>query len=209
MKLFYSPGACSLAPHIVMAELNMAYEIEAVDLRAKKTATGADFKAINVKGSVPALKLESGDVLTEGAVISQYLADQKPESGLFAKFGTLERVRTQEMLNFIATDLHKNFTPLFVTSMISKTPETQTDVTSFYKGAILHKLAFVSEKLGTNDYIMGKDFTIADAYLFTVVNWAKIKEIDYSQFANLTNYMTRVASRPAVQKAMREEGLIK
>lgn len=209
MKLFYSPGACSLAPHIVMAELNMAYEIESVDLRAKKTATGADFKTINVKGSVPALKLESGDVLTEGAVISQYLADQKPESTLFAKFGSFERYRMQEMLNFIATDLHKNFTPLWITGMISQSADAQNDVVAFYKGALSAKIGFVAEKLGNNDYIMGKDFTIVDAYLFTVMNWAKMKEIDYSKHTNLVNYMNRVATRPAVQKAMKEEGLIK
>lgn len=208
MKLFYSPGACSLAPHIVMSELNMAYEIEAVDLRAKKTATGADFKAINHKGSVPALKLDSGDVLTEGAVISQYLADQK-EGQLFGKFGTMERVRVQEMLNFVATDLHKNFSPFWAVGMMTQSTEAQAEVVKFYKGVLSAKFAFVSEKLGTNDYITGNDFTIADAYLFTVMSWAKIKEVDYSQHTNLVNYMTRVASRPAVQKAMREEGLIK
>jgi len=209
MKLFYSPGACSLAPHIVMSELNMAYEIEAVDLRKKTTATGADFKAINVKGSVPALKLESGDILTEGAVIMQYLADQKPEAGLMPKFGSLERYRAQEMLNFIATDLHKGFTPLFITTMISGSTEAQTDITNFYKSSLLMKMELASEKLGTNDFLMGKDFTVVDAYFFTVMTWAKYKEVDYSKFTNLVSYMERVASRPSVQKAMKEEGLIK
>lgn len=209
MKLFYSPGACSLAPHIVMAELNMAYEFESVDLRAKKTATGADYKQINSKGSVPALKLESGDVLTETAVIIQYLADQKPEANLVAKAGTFERYRMQEMLNFVATDLHKNFTPLWITGMISQSADTQNDVVNFYKGAVKHKMNFVAEKLGTNDFIMGKDFSIVDAYLFTVMSWAKFKEIDYSEHKNLVNYMERVAARPSVQKAMKEEGLLK
>lgn len=209
MKLFYSPGACSLAPHIVMAELNMAYEIEAVDLRKKTTATGADFKAINPKGSVPALKLESGDIMTEGGILIQYLADQKPEMNLFAKFGSMERYRTMEMINFISTDLHKNFTPLWITPMISKTTECQTDITSFYKTVLQSKMSFVADKLGNNDYIMGKDFTIADAYLFTVMSWAAFKEVDYSKHTNLVNYMARVAARPAVQKAMKEEGLIK
>lgn len=209
MKLFYSPGACSLAPHIVMSELNMAYEIEAVDLRQKTTATGADFKMINSKGSVPALKLESGDVLTEGAVIMQYIADQKPEGNLFPKFGSMERYRAQEMLNFIATDLHKNFSPLWGAGMICKTTEGQNDLVGFYKTALQNKMAFAAEKLGTNDYLMGKDFSIVDAYFFTVMSWAKMKEVDYSKHTNLVNYMARVASRPAVQKAMREEGLIK
>lgn len=209
MKLFYSPGACSLAPHIVMAELNMAYEVESVDLRKKITATGADFKMINPKGSVPALRLESGDIMTESGVLIQYLADQKPEAGLFAKFGSMERFRTQEMINFISTDLHKNFTPLWITSLIAKSTETQNDITTFYKAVLTQKLAFVSEKLGSNDYIMGKDFSIADAYLFTVMSWAKMKEIDLNQFSNLNNYMARMSARPAVQKAMREEGLIK
>lgn len=209
MKLFYSPGACSLAPHIVMAELNMAYEIEAVDLRKKTTATGADFTAINPKGSVPALKLESGDIMTEGGILIQYLADQKPEANLFAKFGSMERYRTQEMINFISTDLHKNFTPLWITPMISKSTEGQSDITAFYKTVLMSKMSFVAEKLGNNDYIMGKDFTIADAYLFTVMSWAAFKEVDYSKHTNLVNYMARVAARPAVQKAMREEGLLK
>lgn len=209
MKLFYSPGACSLAPHIVMAELNMAYEIESVDLRAKKTATGADFKTINVKGSVPALKLESGDIMTESGILIQYLADQKPEMNLFAKFGSMERYRTMEMINFISTDLHKNFTPLWITGMIAKSTEAQTEITTFYKNVLTAKIDFVAEKLGNNDYIMGKDFTIADAYLFTVMGWCAFKEVDYSKHSNLVNYMARVAARPAVQKAMKEEGLIK
>lgn len=209
MKLFYSPGACSLAPHIVMAELNMAYEIESVDLRAKKTATGADYKTINVKGSVPALKLESGDMMTETGILIQYLADQKPEMNLFAKFGSMERYRTMEMINFVSTDIHKNFTPLWITGMIAKSTEAQSEITSFYKNVLTAKLDFVAEKLGNNDYIMGKEFTIADAYLFTVMGWCAFKEVDYSKHTNLVNYMARVAARPAVQKAMKEEGLIK
>lgn len=209
MKLFYSPGACSLAPHIVMAELNMAYEIESVDLRKKLTASGADFKAINPKGSVPALRLESGDIMTEGGILIQYLADQKPESNLFPKFGTMERYRTMEMINFISTDLHKNFTPLWITPMIAKSTDAQNEITAFYKMVLTSKFEIVADKLGSNDYIMGKDFTVADAYLFTVMSWAKMKEVDYSKHTNLVNYMARVASRPAVQKAMKEEGLIK
>jgi len=209
MKLFYSPGACSLAPHIVMSELNMAYEIESVDLRKKTTATGADFKMINAKGSVPALKLESGDVLTEGAVILQYLADQKPEAGLMPKFGSMERFRMQEMLHFVSTELHKNFSPLWGAAMICKTTEGQTDLVDFYKTALQTKMAFASEKLGTNDFLMGKEFSIVDAYFFTVMSWAAYKEVDYSKHTNLVKYMERVGSRPSVQKAMREEGLIK
>jgi glutathione S-transferase len=162
-----------------------------------------------VKGSVPALKLESGDVLTEGAVIMQYLADQKPETNLFPKFGSMERYRAQEMLNFISTELHKNFTPLWITPMISASTEAQTDITSFYKASLLQKMDFASQKLGSNAFLMGNDFSIVDAYFFTVMSWAKFKEVDYTKFTNLVNYMERVASRPSVQKAMKEEGLIK
>jgi glutathione S-transferase len=209
MKLFYSPGSCSLAPHIVMSELGMAYELEAVDLRKKTTASGIDFQTINAKGSVPALKLDSGEVLTEGAVIMQYLADQKPQHNLLPKFGSMERYRAQEMLNFIATDLHKNFSPLWGAGMISKTSEGQSEIISFFKTVLHNKIAFAAQKLDSNNFLLGNDFSIVDAYFFTVMSWAKIKDVDYSKHLNLISYMTRVASRPSVERAMREEGLIK
>jgi glutathione S-transferase len=207
MKLFYKAGACSLAPHIVMCELNMAYELESVDLAAKTCASG-DFKKINPKGSVPALKMENGEILTEGAVISQYLADQKMDSGLLPKIGTLDRYRCMEWMNFIATDLHKNFTPLFAKDRILQNAEGKAELKDFYLGALKMKLDFVSEKLGTNDFLMGNTFTVADAYLFTVLGWSKFVGLEISGYANIGRYMERVGLRPAVIRAMKEEGLL-
>ncbi len=207
MKLFYKAGACSLAPHIVMAELNMVYEIEAVDLATKQCASG-DYRKINPKGSVPAIRMDNGEILSEGAVIGQYLADQKMDSGLIPKFGTLERYRCLELMNFIATDIHKTFSPLFSADRIIKNVEGKTEMKMFFVETLKSKVAMVSEKLGTNDYLMGKQFTIADAYLFTVLGWSKHVGLDLSAWTNVSSYMNRVSERPAVMKAMKEEGLI-
>ncbi len=207
MKLFYKSGACSLAPHIVMAELNMVYELEAVDLATKQSSTG-DFKKINPKGSVPALRMENGEILTEGAIISQYLADQKMDSGLIPKFGTLDRYRCLELMNFISTDIHKSFSPLFGADRIMKNVEGKTEMKIFYIETLKSKIQIVSDKLGTNDFMMGKQFTIADAYLFTCLGWSKYVGLDLSQWSNITTYMNRVSERPAVMKAMKEEGMI-
>lgn len=208
MKLFIMPGACSLAPHIVMAELNMAYEIEVVKSSDKTCASG-NFLEINPKGSVPALKMENGEVLTEGAIISQYLADQKGDGQLLAKFGTLNRVRTLEWMNYIATEVHKSFTPLFIAAHKGyNSEETQKVVTGFYTKSLDTKLTFISQKLGQNDYLMGTDFTIADAYLFTCLSWSKHVGVDLSKFTNVTSYLERVSQRPAVIRAMKEEGLL-
>ena len=207
MKLFYKAAACSLAPHIVMAELNMVYEIEAVDLATKQCASG-DYRKINPKGSVPAILMDNGEILSEGAIISQYLADQKMDSGLIPKFGTLERYRCLELMNFIATDIHKSFSPLFGADKIVKNVEGKTEMKMFFVETLKSKVALVSEKLGTSDYLMGKQFTIADAYLFTVLGWSKHVGLDLSTWSNVTSYMNRVSERPAVMKAMKEEGLI-
>lgn len=209
MKLYYKAGACSLAPHIVMAEMNMVYEIESVDLKTKMTASGADYKTINPNGSVPALKMETGEILTEGAVIMQYLADQKPEAGLMPKFGTAERYRALEWLNFIATDLHKNYTPLFFAGMIVKNAEGQTEMKNYYVEMLNKKIAIVSQRLGDKKFAMGDSFTVVDAYLFTVLGWSKFVGVDYSKYTNITNYMSKVAERPSVMRAMKEEGIIK
>ncbi len=208
MKLFYKAGTCSLAPHIVMNELNMVYEIEAVDLATKVSASG-DYKKINPKGSVPALRMDNGEILTEGAIISQYLADQKTDSGLLPKFGTMERYRTLEMMNFIATEVHKSFSPLFGADRIVKNVEGKTEMKMFYVETLKSKVGLVSEKLGTNDFLMGKQFTICDAYLFTVLSWSKHVGLDLSAWSNVMSYMNRVSERPAVMKAMKAEGLIK
>ena len=205
MKLFYKAGSCSLAPHIVMSELNMVYEIEAVDLATKTCASG-DFKKINPKGCVPALRLESGDVLTESAVICQYLADQKMESNLMPKFGTLERYRTQEWMNFIASDVHKNFSPFFRTSV--KNAEGLTELRAGTLETLHMRFQYVSEQLGTKEYLLGANFTVADAYLFTCMSWGKFVGLDLSKWSNLMAYQERVGTRPAVIRAMKEEGLI-
>jgi glutathione S-transferase len=208
MKLYYSPGACSLAPHIVMAELNMVYELEAVNL-GNKTCTTGDYKHINMKGCVPALKMDNGEILTEGAVISQYLADYKNDGTMLAKFGTADRIRTLEWTNFVATEIHKNFSPLFGTEKMFKSTDTQNDVKNFYKNVLTDKFNFLAEKLGQNNFITGNDFTIADAYLFTCLTWTKYVGIDMTIWSNLNSYMKRVSERPAVIKAMKEEGLLK
>lgn len=208
MKLYYAQGACSLTPHIVMAELNRVYELEQVNLKDKTCASG-DFNKINPKGSVPALLMDNGELLTESAVICQYLCDNTNEQTLLGKFGSMERTRTLEWMNFIATDIHKNFSPLFFARSIVKNEEGRNELLNYYRNSLNNKFALISEKLGTNDYLMGKTFTIADAYLFTCMNWCQYVGLDYSKYTNVASYMKRIAERPAVLKAMKEEGLIK
>lgn len=201
MKLFIKPGACSLSPHIVLEELGLKYETDVVDTKTKKTASGGDYLAINPKGYVPALQLDNGEVLTEGPAIVQYLADQQPAKKLAPANGSIERYRLQSWLTFIGTELHKAFSPLFNPAA----PQEWKDIS---RGNIDRRLAWVNEQLAGKDYLMGKDFCVADAYLFTVTNWAKRVEIDISGLANLVAYRARVAARPAVQAAMKAEGLI-
>lgn len=203
MKLYFSPGACSLAPHIVAHELGIAVETEKVDGKAKKTASGADFWAINPKGYVPALALDDGQVLTEGPVISQYLADQKPGSGLAPANGTLERYRLQELLGYINSEIHKTYSPLFSDATAE---ETRNERKEYLK----KRYALIEGLLGAGKpYLTGDTFTIADAYLFTVTNWARIVKLDLSGFPQLLAFQERVAARPAVQAAMKAEGLLK
>jgi glutathione S-transferase len=202
VKLYYSPGACSLSPHIVLAEAGLAYSIEKVDLKAKKTETGADFFAVNAAGYVPALVLDNGEVLTEGPAIVQYLADQVPEKKLAPSPGSFERVRLQEKLNFISTEIHKSFSPLF-------NPAAPEEWKTVARGLIGRRLDVVEQTLAGRDYLLG-DFTVADAYLFTVLGWGRMVGVDVNEGRPLlAAYLKRVGSRPAVQQAMREEGLIK
>lgn len=208
MKLYYSAGACSLANHIVMAELNMAYELEAVNLKDKSCASG-DFRQINPIGSVPALKMDNNEILTESAIISQYLCDMNAENTMLAKYGTLERFKTLEWMNFIATEVHKSFTPLFGAERMYQSVETQNDVKNFCKKNIMNKVSFISEKLGQNDFLTGKTFTIADAYMFTVLGWGKYVGVEYTDYSNVMNYLKRISERPSVIRALKEEGLIK
>ncbi len=208
MKLYYSSGTCALSPHIVLAELNMVYELEAVNLKDKTCASG-DYRQINMKGSVPALKMDNGEVLTEGAIICQYLADQKNDGTLLAKFGTSERFRTLEWMNFVGTEIHKNFSPLFFAERSYKSVETQNDVKNFAKSVLTDKLNFLAEKLGQNDFLTGSQFTIADAYMFTCLNWSKHVGLELSKWSNINSYMNRISERPAVMRAMKEQGMIK
>lgn len=201
MKLFYSPGACSLSPHIVLNELDLPYTVEKVDLKNHTTASGADFYTINAKGYVPALQLNNGEVLTEGPAIIQYLADQKPHVNLLPPAGSLERARVQEWLNFIGTELHKTLAALFNPS-ISAEAKTKT-IDTFGK-----RLGFVEQALQGKDFLTGKSFSVADAYLFTIVNWAPMLNIDISPWPTVAEFQKRVASRPAVQKTLKAEGLI-
>lgn len=202
MKLYYTPGACSLSPHIVSREAGVAIDLEKVDLATKKTETGGDFRAVNPKGYVPALKLDDGSVLTEGPAIVQYLGDRKPASGLVPVCGTPERYRLQELLNFISTELHKGFSPLFKPN----TPDAYKEIA---KENLFTRFGQVDAQLQGKQYLMGDRFTAADAYLFTVVGWSRLHKIDLAKWPNLAAYMDRVRKRPKVAEAMKAEGLIK
>ena len=201
MNLYYSPGACSLAPHIVMREAGIPVDLKKVDLKAKQFE-GGDYKQVNGKGYVPAVKLDDGSVLTEAPIIMQYLADQKPDAGLAPKAGSMDRYRLQEWLNFITSELHKTFGPIFRPT----TPDAFKDLS---KQAIAGRFKFLNEHLAGRQYLMGDTFTAPDAYLYVMTRWAGRVEIDLNQWPNLKAYSERVAARPKVQEALKAEGLIK
>lgn len=200
MKLFYLPGACSLAPHIVLCETRTPVTLVKVDRATKQTDEGEDFLNINPKGYVPALQLDDGQVLTEAQVILQYLADQPPGSSLAPQAGTMERYQLQEWLSFISTELHKTIGSFFNTK---QTPEWKDVATE-----ILHKrLAWLENQLQGREFVLGDRFTVADAYLVTVLSWTVRVKFDLSPWPAVQAYHTRVAQRPSVQQALREEGL--
>lgn len=198
MKLYHTPGACSLAPHIVLVESASDFEAVAVDLRAKKLANGSDYLAINPKGAVPALGLDDGQVLTENATILQYLADQAGSEELLPS-GGLTRYRVLEWVTFVSTEIHKGFGPLW-------NPATPAEVKSATRDALGKKFDFIQERLGEG-FLTGEAFTIADAYLFTVLRWTAIHDIDLGRWQGLTAYQERVAARPKVGEALAAEGL--
>ncbi len=202
MKLYYSSGACSLSPHIVALEAGIALSLEKVDGKAKRTEGGADFWQVNPKGYVPALALDNGELLTEGPVIVQYLADLKPESGLAPANGTLARYRLQEMLGYINSEIHKTYSPLFK-------QETPDATRAERKQYLLRRYQLVEDVLAKQPWLLGDHFTVADAYLFTVTNWAAHVELDLSGFTALMAFQQRVSQRPAVQAALEAEGLRK
>jgi glutathione S-transferase len=201
MKLYFSPGACSLSPHIVLLEAGLAFTTEKVDLRKKLTASGADYRAINPKGYVPALELENGAVLTEGPAIVQYIADQASGKQLLPAAGSADHYKMLEWLNYIGTELHKNFGPLF-------NPATSEDAKAAARTLLGKRFGYVAEMLEGRDYLVGERFSVADAYLFTVANWAKVVRLDLSPWPQLEAFQERIAARPAVQQAMRDEGLL-
>lgn len=198
MKLYFSQGACSLAANIVAKELDLPVSLVRVDLRTKKLSTGEDYVAINKKGYVPALELDDGTLLTEGVAILQYLADQKPDAYLAPANGTMERYRLQEWLTFINSEVHKAYSPLF-----DKSAPEQTKNTSLERLEKRHN--FIAEHLNSRHFLMGDHFTVADAYLFTTMTWAKNFDIDFSNLPSLKAYMERVAALPSVQAAQAAE----
>lgn len=201
MKLYFSPGACSLSPHIVLRETGLPFDLEQVDNREKKTKSGQDYWKINPKGQVPVLELDNGQRLTEGPVIVQYIADQKPGSGLAPAAGTIERYRVLEWLNFVTSELHKSFGPIF-------RPTTPDAYKTISKENLGKRFDWLNDQLAGRQYLLGDKFTIADAYLFTVLRWAPRVEIDLSKWPNLKAYVDRVAARPKVHEALKAEGLI-
>lgn len=201
MKLYFAPGACSLSPHIVAQEAGIPLTLVKVDLQAKKLADGGDYLAINPKGYVPALQLDSGELLTEGPAIVQYLADQKPATRLVPAAGAIERYRVQEMLGFINSELHKTYSPLFRPTTPAETRKEREDY-------LRKRYGLIEKQLARGPYLFGDQFTVADAYLFVVTNWANFVKLDLSEFPNLLAFQARVAARPAVQAALKAEGLL-
>ncbi|MBI3150208.1 MAG: glutathione transferase GstA [Betaproteobacteria bacterium] len=204
MKLYFSPGASSLPAHIALREAGLAFEAETVDLGSKKTASGADFFAINPKGYVPALLLDDGEVLTEGPAILQYLADRAPALDLAPAAGTRERYRLVEWLNFLATEVHKSYSPLF-------NAKASEDWKNFARAAIDRRLTLVAQTLERSPYLLGEQYSVADAYLFTILGWSKWVNVDLAKWPVLETYAARIAARPAVvttlaaEKAAREQ----
>jgi len=201
MKLYFAPGACSLSPHIVLREAGLNFELEQVNNQEKKTESGQDFWAVNPKGQVPVLELDNGEKLTEGPIVVQYLADQKPAAGLLPAAGSMDRYRVQEWLNFITSELHKSFGPIF-------RPTTPEEFKKISKENLGKRFDYLDKHLASRHYLMGDKFTVADAYLFTVLRWTARIQMDLAKWPNLKAYIDRVAARPKVQEAMKAEGLI-
>ena len=198
MKLYFSPGACSLSPHIVLHELGLPHDGVKVDLKSKQTSDGRDFRAINPKGYVPTLELDDGTILTEGPAIVQYLADRKPELNLAPANGTLARYQLQEWLNFISTELHKQFSPLF-------NPASSADLVAAQKTKLADRFALIAQTLDKQDYLLPTGFSVADPYLYTVMSWAGYVGVDLSPWPALARYKTRMEARPGVAATLAAE----
>ena len=202
MKLYYTPGACSLSPHIALLEAGLPYDLVKVDLRAKKLENGDDFLKVNPKGQVPVLVLDSGELVTEGPVIIQMIADKAAEKNLAPARDSTDRYKLLEWLNFITTELHKSFGPMF-------SPVLADDAKAFFKDRVMGKFKYVESQIAGRDYLMGSQFTVADGYLFTMLSWADRLKFDLSEMPNLLAYKARVGARPKVQEALTKEGLMK
>jgi glutathione S-transferase len=202
MKLYFSPEACSLSPHIVLRELGLPFTLVKVDTKTKKTAAGGDFLAVNPKGYVPVLELDNGARLTEGPAIVQYLADRKPEAKLAPPNGTMERVRLQEWLNFISSEIHKTYSPMFNAAM----PDAAKAI---FKDKLIQRYGFVAAALDKQDYLLGSRFSVADVYLFVVTRWARHFDIDVNQWPALARFMERVGARASAMAALHVESQAK
>lgn len=201
MKLYYAPGACSLASHISLHETGLPFEIDKLDAATKTTASGEDFMRVNPKGYVPTIRLDDGNILTEGAAVLQYIADRNPASGLAPKAGTMERYRLQEWLTFIGTEIHKTFSPLF-------SKNVSLEVKNRAHELLAKRLGYVEAQLANKPYLMGDNFTVADAYMFVVVRWSNRVGFELGQFPRINEYMAKISVRPTVLAAMKAEGLI-
>jgi len=202
MKLYYAPGACSLASHIALHEAGIPFEIDKLHPATKTTAGGEDFMQVNPKGYVPTLRLDDGNILTEGAAILQYIGDQKPESGLAPRAGTMERYRLQEWLTFIGTEVHKSFSPMF-------NKAASDEVKDYARNLLARRFVHVEAQLADKPFLMGEHFTVADAYLFVVASWSNHVGFDLGPFPSVREYLARVGARPAVQAALKAEGMTK
>ena len=201
MKLYYAPGACSLSPHIALREAGLPFELEQVDLKEKKTKSGADFLSVNPKGQVPAFVTDDGVLLTEGTAIVQYIADQAHGSELAPKNGAIERYKLQEWLNFISTELHKSFSPLFR----ANTPDAYKTI---IRENLAEQFAYVDAHLARRQFLMGDHFTVADGYLLVMLRWSERMRLDMSGFPNLATFKARVEARPKVHEALKAEGAV-
>lgn len=200
MRLFYSPGSCAMASHIALNETGLKFTTEAVDLRTH-TFSGGDYRKINPKGYVPALELDNGDKLTESAVVLQYIADQKPEANLIPKAGTIERYHCMEWLNFLATEIHKGFGPLWSPNSPQETKKSAIDRLNL-------RLDYLNSHLQNNKFITGNQFTVADCYLFTLLSWCDFHKMDITKYNAIGDYRKRISDRPSVMKTLKEEGLV-
>lgn len=202
MKLYYTPGTCSLSPHIILRETETPFELVKTDIRAKTVDGGSDFRTVNPNGYVPALALEDGTLITEGPAIVQYIADQAGAETLAPANGTLERTKLQSWLNFVSTELHKGFGPMF-------NPQMPEEAKTLFRDKLRERFAFLDKHFADNDYLMGNTFTLPDAYLFVVLRWGKPMKVDPAEFPNLKRFFDRVEARPAVQAALKAEGLLR